>query len=260
MVDGFARRGWVRFPAEPSVADWARNAWAAGQAALHDPAMAHWHRCQGTWFVGVDALPNDAQGRIGDSGPLTGAVVTFIERLWGTLPLLHSGQLSVVWPGYPQPHAGESEAAFRYRHNRDAAHVDGLLAEGPERRRFIREPHGFILGLPLNVAPSGAAPLVVWDGSHKIIRQALAVALEGEDPAHWADTDVTAAYIAARRRVFDSCERVEIAAKPGEAILLDRHILHGIAPWTGTAAPDGRAIAYFRPILSGGVRAWLTGP
>jgi hypothetical protein len=41
----------------------------------------------------------------------------------------------------------------------DAAHVDGLLAEGPEKRRYVREPHAYILGVTLSIAAAayGAA-------------------------------------------------------------------------------------------------------
>ena len=63
------------------------------------------------------------------------------------------------------------------------------------------------------------------------------------------------------RRVFDTCERVEIAAKPGEAYVAHRLVLHGVAPWaeSATAGEEGRMICYFRPI-SGGPKEWLTAP
>ena len=49
-----------------------------------------------------------------------------------------------------------------------------------------------------------------------------------------------------RRKVFETCPRIELPAKPGEAYLLHRHCLHGVAPWPdkATAGPDGRPISY----------------
>ncbi|KZZ66385.1 hypothetical protein A3764_17160 [Sulfitobacter sp. HI0129] len=75
--------------------------------------------------------------------------------------------------------------------------------------------------------------------------------------------DLTEAYHAARRVVFDRIEPVRVVARPGQAILLHRHVLHGVAPWGG-AGRDGarsrdqqpRMIAYFRPELPGG-GPWL---
>ena len=96
---------------------------------------------------------------------------------------LHKGQVSVVYPGYPRPKEGESEAAFDYRRDRDAAHLDGLLPVGTPRQRMIREPHAYILGLPVTKADPGAAPLVVWDGSHRMMREAMNGALAPHDPA-----------------------------------------------------------------------------
>ncbi|MFC0160383.1 hypothetical protein ACFFKB_20800, partial [Mameliella alba] len=177
------------------------------------------------------------------------------------LPALHPAQLSITFPGYPRPRAGESEAGFRYRLNRDAAHVDGVLAEGAARRRHIREPHAWILGLPLTEADPGASPLVAWEGSHHVMRDALRAALAGKPPETWADVDVTEAYQAARRTCFETCRRVALPAAPGEALLLHRLTLHGIAPWAegAQAPPEGRMVAYFRPQVMGGAEAWLAG-
>ncbi|AXI54490.1 hypothetical protein C1J05_08290 [Sulfitobacter sp. JL08] len=259
MVADFAQKGWARFAFDPDVAHWARHAAGAARRAVDDPALAHWHQCQGTWFVGVDALDNDAAGAIDGSGPLTGAALDFITDYIGPVPPLHKAQLSVMYPGYPKPRAGENDAAFRYRLNRDAAHVDGLIAVGPHKMRKVQEPHQFILGLPLNDAPADAAPLVVWKGSHLIMRDAFRDALAGHPQDQLHDVDITAAYQAARRTVFDTCARIKLPAQPGEAIVLHRHILHGVAPWVAatTASPDGRMIAYFRPQMAGGVAAWL---
>ena len=262
MVERFFARGWVRFGPDPRVRDWAAHARVAALAAVRDPAHARWHVCDGTWFIGVDALPNDPAGRIAGSGPLTGAAVRFIEDHLGGLPPLHPAQVSVIWPGYPRPRAGEGAAAFRYRQRRDAAHLDGLKPIGPDRRRHIDERHAFILGLPMSETGPGAAPLVVWEGSHDILRAALAEALRGHDPQDWGRVDLTEPYRAARARIFDSCRRVPLPARPGEAYLLHRLALHGVAAWEeGAEAPDeGRMIAYFRPLLPNDTADWLEAP
>ncbi|WP_158967351.1 phytanoyl-CoA dioxygenase family protein [Chachezhania sediminis] len=258
----FLDRGWLHFPFDGHVANWAAAARPAALASVRDPAFAQWLVCEGTWFVGLDALANDKTGRVAGSPPLAGPAMEFATDLYGAMPL-HPAQVSVVWPGYPRPREGEGPAAAHYRLTRDAAHVDGLRRHGPARRRFMGEPHAWILGLPLSDAASGAAPLVVWEGSHRLMRKAFHTAFEGHDPADWPDIDVTALYQQARRDAFGSCRRIELPARPGEATLLHRHVLHGVAPWrpdTPDPAGEGRMIAYFRPHLPGGVADWMTLP
>ncbi|WP_322866263.1 hypothetical protein U5922_008695 [Aquicoccus sp. G2-2] len=75
---------------------------------------------------------------------------------------------------------------------------------------------------------------------------------------NWGTVDVTRAYKVARREVFETCRRVELVAGPGEAYVLHRLALHGVAPWSGAATGDGRMVAYFRPEMPGGVEAWLS--
>lgn len=243
-------QGWSRIGPDPAVAAWAK---AAREAALHTLATTteDW-RCGGTWFVGVDALPNDPDGAINGT-PFP----------WDALPLLpeplHRAQLSVIRPGYPQPSAQETPAAFAYRQSRDAAHLDGLLPIGPDKRRMVKEPHAWILGLPLN--DTTASPLTVWEASHDILRAALLKALKPHPPETWGDIDITDAYQAARKQIFAACRRIELPAKPGEATLLHRLTLHGVAPWKpgDETPPEGRMIAYLRPHLPT-VKAWLTLP
>ncbi len=263
MSGGFFTKGWTRFAAEAAVEDWLAHVRGLALAALDDPAHARWWRCGGTWFAGVNALENDAQGRAGGSAPLSGAAIDFIaDRLGIAAPAWDRAQISVTRPGYPQRGEEETEAAHRYRLTRDAAHVDGLLPVGQDRRRMIREPHAFILGLPVTRAAPEAAPFVLWEASHEIMRRAFREALAPHPPADWPDVDVTEAYHAARREVFATCRRITIPAQPGEAILVHRLALHGVAPWApgATADPEGRAIAYFRPELTGGIQDWLTAP
>ena len=264
--DLFFARGWQRFDYDPPVAEWLGHALPFAQAAVTDPAHAAWHRCGGTWFAGVNALPNDNRGAVGASGPLRGTAINFIREYLGLEFGLgetpwDQAQVSVCFPGYPQPMASESASAFNYRRNRDAAHVDGLLPEGPHRRRHLREHHGFILGLPLVASAPRAAPLVVWEGSHEFVRQALLARFDGIAPTAWGSEDVTSVYHQTRQQVFDRCRRIELAARPGEAYLVHRLALHGIAPWGDTpqAGADGRMICYFRPDI-GDPMHWLTSP
>jgi len=262
MVDALAEKGWALFPPEPAIADWARAARDAALARMSDPARIEAGlECEGTWFVGLDCLPNDAAGTVAGV-PLTGTAPRAARALAGPLPL-HEGQVSVVWPGYPRPRRGEGNAAFRYRQRRDAAHVDGLLPVGPDRRRMLRERHAWLMGLPLTETSPGASPLVVWEGSHHLMRRAFAAALEGIDPSDWAHADLTEAYHAARRAAFETCRRVPLVAPPGAAMLVHRMTLHGVAPWEdgATAPPEGRMVAYFRPEFPDEARDdWLTLP
>ncbi|HLQ18611.1 MAG TPA: hypothetical protein VK146_06485, partial [Tabrizicola sp.] len=130
---------------------------------------------------------------------------------------------------------------------------------GPEKRRMVKEPHAWILGLPLN--DTAASPLIVWEGSHEILRAALLKAFEPHPPETWGDIDITDAYQQARREIFATCRRIELPAKPGEATLLHRLTLHGVAAWkpSDQAPPEGRMIAYLRPQLQT-VHQWLAKP
>ena len=241
----FGQDGYAVVPFDAAVAAWA--------AAAHDVALQVLEgdgdrRHGATWFVGVDALPNETDGSI-NGIPLTGNWLNAVTppARW------HAAQLSVIFPGYPQQDADESDAAHRFRRNRDAAHVDGLLPEGPDKRRHLREPHGFIAGFPLNDVK--ASPLVVWSGSHHIMAAAFADAFDGISPSAWPDVDLTDVYQMVRRKVFETCSRIEVRSYPGQVVLLHRQLLHGVAPWHDIAAEQGRMMAYFRPMVP--VERWL---
>jgi len=250
-MTALAATGWAVLPWDARVAAWAAAAERVARDVVADPAMrARWLRHGGTWFVGVDALPNGPDGSVGGVA-FAGA---WDEVLDWRGPW-HRAQLSVVWPGYPQADADESPAAVRFRRDRDGAHLDGLLAEGPEKRRHLREPHAFVLGLPLTQMDAGRAPFVVWEGSHAIIGRAFASAFAGVAPQDWGALDVTEVYQSARREVFETCRRVEVTAGPGEAILCHRRAIHGTAPWRG-GPDDPRMVAWFRPVLDD-VGMWL---
>lgn len=238
LADEFARKGFVVFDADPRVTRWATRAHAAGCVVASDAAMqGMWLRHGKTWFVGVDALPNGPDGAM-DGAPLAGPW----QDLVAPPDVWHCAQLSVIYPRYPLQDAGESDAAHRFRVRRDAAHVDGLHLEGGPR--IVREPHSFILGLPLNT--SKACPLVVWAQSHIQMRAALADVVGTGDPR---GADVTEVYKAARAQVFETCARIEVQMQPGQAVLVDRFALHGVAPWKDgdVVPPEGRMVAYFRP-------------
>lgn len=245
-------------PPDPLTHAWASAARPTAECAVAAPENARWLRHGGTWFAGVNILENADDGSI-DGTPLAGAAAEVI-RAFGLWPeRWDRAQVSVVHPGYPRRDPGESEAAHRYRRDRDAAHLDGLLPVGDRRRRMLRETHAFILGLPLTRADARAAPFTVWEGSHRILGRALAEALAPHPPEHWSGIDVTEFYHAARREAFDRCPRRILHAAPGGAYLVHRHALHGIAPWGegARADPSGRMIAYFRPALAPAL--WLPG-
>ncbi len=258
----FFERGWLRFAFDEDVLAWVRSAVPFAQRAALDPEQRrHWLRCGGTWFVGVNALPNDPDGRLPDGPGLTGPFREFITRELGWRGL-DRGQVSITYPGYPKQDPAESDAAFRYRLNRAAAHVDGIKADLPDRRRCVGEAHAYVLGIPLNSAPENASPLVVWEGSHRIMQRAFQAALSEAQPEGLHRHDITEAYQAARAEVFETCRKITVHARPGESYLLHRFTLHGVAPWPpqGHGPTEGRMIAYFRPEMSGGVTEWLRAP
>lgn len=260
--ESFYKKGWRRFEYDLALVEWVERALPSAREAVKAKKNARWLRCGGTWFAGVNALPNDTSGAVGNSGPVCGIAISFIRqslRLSGFE--WDRGQVSVCYPRYPQPMESESAAAFRYRRDRDAAHVDGLLPEGVDRRRHLREYHRFILGIPMVEFSADASPFVVWEGSHEIIRAAVNERFDDLPSDQWGDEDITEVYHQMRQTVFETCKRVEIAAMPGEAFIAHRLIVHGVAPWaeSATAGEDGRMICYFRPMMGGPVE-WLTAP
>lgn len=258
----FFERGWCRFDHDPALAAWVETSLPAARDTVAEPANATWLRYQGTWFAGVNVLPNDEAGAVPGGPPLSGAAVGFIHRDLGIDTITWDrAQVSVCYPGYPKPMEGETDGQHRFRRDRDAAHVDGLLGLGQPKRRFIKEPHQFILGLPMVEASPGASPFVIWEGSHEIMREAFAAAFSGRPPATWPDIDITEIYIDARKRCFETCRRMEIHARPGEAYIAHRLSLHGVAPWAkdASAGSDGRMICYFRPAMED-LGQWLGQP
>lgn len=242
--------GFRVFAHDPRTALWAQAAGAVARNLALRPDMRGPDNLRHgqTWFVGVDTLPNDTEGSIGGL-PLAGPWQEHVPPV-----PLHRAQLSIIYAGYPRQDAGESDANHRYRRDRAAAHVDGLLPVGLERRRFAREYHAYILALPLN--DLAASPTVVWPGSHRIMQDAIRATIGNRNPAQ---VDITDAYQAARREVFDSCPPVPLAITPGQSALLHPFILHGTQAWREEVDPqgEGRMIAFFRPECAGGAAEWL---
>jgi len=257
----YAERGWMLFGVEKASRDWAAYARPLAAAALSDPRHAERYKCAGTWFCGTNVLDNDEHGALPGGPPLAGAAVDFVHRHLCSGPLAWDrAQVSVCFPGFPRQAADETDASFRFRVKRDGAHLDGLMAEGPEKRRVLREHHAFLLGLPLNDAGAGCAPFVVWEESHDIIREMLREQLGHLAPPDWPRVDLKRPYNEARKRVFEECRRVTVVPRKGEAVLVDRHVIHGTAPWSASAADTGpnasRMIAFFRP-QQRDLEAWL---
>ncbi len=258
----FQQAGWVLFDHDPAVLQWIHHALPAARQTLKDSAHRHGWRHGQTWFVGVNALDNDRYGAVGNGPALTGRALTYLAgtSAFRELPL-DKAQISVCLPGYPARSDEESAASHRYRQHQDAAHLDGLLRRGSNRRRYLGEHHAYILGIPLVDVPAGASPLVVWEGSHRMAQQWFRRLLADREVSTWKDLDLTDAYHALRREIFERCPRREIHAQPGQCYLLHRMALHGIAPWRADsrAGPDGRMICYFRPELPD-PRTWLQWP
>jgi hypothetical protein len=258
----FFERGWCRFDYDEALANWVEAVLPYARETVSEKANAQWLRCGGAWFAGVNVLPNRTDGSVPGSPPLQGAVIDFIRRNFKPDPLVwDAAQVSVCYPGYPQRMDSETEKAFLFRRDRDAAHVDGFLREGPEKRRHLRECHGFVLGIPMVEFDEMASPLMVWEGSHELVRAAMAERFKGLEASSWGDEDITECYHKVRREIFEQCKRVPVTAKPGEAYLVHRLALHGISPWQpgAKAGVDGRMICYFRPDI-GDVGSWLLDP
>lgn len=253
----------MRFPHDVQVAHWVAATKPLAERIAADPAwQKDWMRCDGTWFVGVNCLPNQDDGAV-NGVALSGECIRFIkEHIEPDLSAWDKAQVSICYQGYPKPWDGESDAALNYRRNRDGAHVDGLHRQGSENARHLLEYHQFLLGIPLSDSPAKAAPFVVWEGSHKILQAAFQHALLPYPAEQWSQVDLTETYQTTRRQIFDSCTRVELPAKTGESYVIHRLALHGMAAWHDDLAgpSEGRMIAYFRPAEETSLERWLMAP
>ena len=248
-LNEFEHQGWIKFEFDERVARWANAANSKITSTLKNKEILKNNlTCQGTWFVGVDALDNKPDGALGEislSGPFESLISS--SETCG----LHSAQVSIIFEGYPKPRDQESESSFNFRLKRDAAHVDGLITDFPGGPRKLKEPHAYVLGIPLNQAPKGASPIVVWEGSHHLISKAFKRLFLHRDPEEWKDLDVREVYLETRKCIFEQCERRVLHANLGESYIIHRLCLHGISPWDFEIKNfnEGRKIAYFRPEL-----------
>lgn len=257
VLDQISLQGWAVVPPEPRLLAWVKATRPAALATLDAPRHANWWRHGHTWFAGVNVLDNDGSGAVRGGPVLAGAAIEFLNRHCPDLAW-DRAQISVCREGYPIQD-GESDAAFAFRNTRDAAHLDGLLPVGPKRQRHLQELHRFILGIPLTFADEHASPLVVWEGSHHLIKELLDRHLCEHDPQVWHHMDLTKVYTATRRRAFAECRRRIVTVPVGGCYILHRHLIHGVQPWRPQASADpvGRAIAYFRPEAKNKV-AWAS--
>jgi len=259
----FAAKGWARSGQDAKLLAWVESVRDLSQTIYKSPANAHWWRHDKTWFVGVNVLPNDVFGKVPQGLALGHNIQRWLRQclqLQNTHRFaFEQGQLSVIGPSYPQQDKNETRLVHNFRRLRDAAHVDGLLPVGIHRRRMPQEFHQFILGIPLQLTPRHAGTTVVWEGSHTIIQEALTKALKGIAPHQWPHTDVTEIYQQARQQVLACCKRVEIHTPPGEAYLIHRLAVHGVAPWHAQPEDKGklRPVVFFRPEYTH-TQEWLT--
>ena len=263
LSQDLAQHGWHRLPPTASLLAWSKAHLASAQACMSNPKNKHWWRYQNTWFAGVNVLENDAAGAVGDKPSLPQDLLQELANYClAETNTLDQGQVSALYPGYPQVDLQQSEAANHFRQQHYAAHLDGLVPLGPTRRRFLTEQHSFILGISLTEHPANAAPLMVWPNSHQRIQAWLKSTLEDKSPTSWDQLDLTDEYQQLRKQILDDTEPHALHLAKGEAYVVHRHLLHGMGHWpTDLADPlqQGRIIAYFRPCWHQ-PKDWLTAP
>lgn len=231
----------------PASKAWSKEALKAANAVLAG-AKKDDFACEGTWFVGVDGLPNTPNGDVGEVA-FPSDIAAILGPLAPTCYALHKAQISAVYRGYPKPREGESVGQFAFRKRRHAAHVDGLLAEGEARRRYLREPHCYILGIALCEVTPENSPLIYWQGSAAIMAAAFQKAAKGLTAPEFEALDLTEVYQTARKTCFETCPEIVVTAQMGGAFLLNPLTLHGIGPWSSTTKGP-RIVTYFRPQYS----------
>lgn len=249
----YCEKGYCHFAYDEALDAWIDSILPMAEATLTDSANAHWWRWRGTWFAGVNVLPNDKQGRCGDSKPLQGKAYEFAKKHIPLCDDLDKAQISVCVSGYPQP---DGEAGFAFRLHKDAAHLDGLLKEND--KRFLCEYHGYILGIGLNSTDEKSSPVVIYEGSHKRVQAWLQKRFADEKA--WETIDLTAEYNALRKDILQTCPRKILPLQKGEAFILHRLSIHGTARWESESHTP-RKLAFFRPAISKkNMQNWLHSP
>ena len=80
-ISMFGTTGWCRFKANDEIKKWANAARKFASGAAQNPALKEkWLQCEGTWYVGVDVLPSDEDGRF-DGFELAGPVSELIRSV-----------------------------------------------------------------------------------------------------------------------------------------------------------------------------------
>ena len=220
-------------------------------------------RCGSTWFVGANFLDNSSNGNIGTKSMSKFFFSNISKKFGPNIKYWDKAQVSICWPGYPKKDAKETKKSYDFRIKRFASHIDGVIPFGSKKRRFAKEFHAFILGFPLHNNCLDCAPLVLWEGSHKIFRKFFKEIYEGISSNKISNIDITEFYNECRKKVFKNCEVKKITPQFKQPYLLDRHVLHGIDEWREkknvkcspknhrllNSLSDGRIIVYFRPVF-----------
>ena len=263
LPQDLAQQGWHCLPQLPALLHWSEAHLQAAHACMKDPSNKHWWRYQSTWFAGVNVLANNATGAAGAKPSLPEELLSALTGYCqADTQALDQGQISAIYPGYPQADTLQSEQAHYFRQRHYAAHLDGLVPQGTGRRRFLTEQHSFILGISLTDHPANAAPLMVWPGSHQRIQAWLQTTLGTESSTKWANIDLTDEYQQIRRQILEDTEPQALYLAKGEAYVLHRHLLHGMGLWPKSIEDprhQGRIITYFRPCWHE-PENWLFGP
>ena len=257
--------GWCFLNTDNDHYDWINEAkkqikFKFSQNVIKDQDL----RSGSTWFVGTNFLDNNSQGKIG-ARQFSKKIINNISSYFGTkIQYWDKGQVSICWPGYPKKDTLESEKSFNFRIKRFASHIDGIIPLGSKKRRFAKEYHAFILGLPIMNNFKNNASLVVWEGSHKIFRNFFRNIYEGVSSNKISHIDITELYNECRNKVFTKCNVKKIVPNFKQPYLLDRHLLHGIDQWKDqnfgsyvikhknsvNNLSNGRIVVYFRPVFS----------
>ena len=229
-------------------------------------------RSGSTWFAGINFLDNEIGGDV-DGISFSSALWSQISGKFGVgIKYWDTAQVSICWKGYPRKDRSESEKAFKYRLKKYSSHVDGLIPIGSSRKRFAKEFHAFILGIPIINNRVDSAPLMVWEGSHKIFRNMFRKVYAGLSETEISNLDVTEIYQKYRRKVFSTCPVRKVFSHNNQPYILDRHLLHGIESWSVpigdpllphldklfcTNPMSGRIVVYFRPAYKNPLD-WIT--
>ena len=259
------KNGWSFLSTDDVYYDWIKEAKKQIKKKFNEKLFDDKNLRSGfTWFVGTNFLDNSSNGKIGTKSFSKKIFKNILDKFGSNVQYWDKGQVSICWPGYPKKDFYETKNSFDFRIKRFASHIDGIIPLGSKKRRFAKEYHAFILGFPIMNNFPYCAPLVVWEGSHKIFRNFFKEIYEGMSSNKISNIDITDLYNEYRKKVFSNCEAKKIIPQFNQPFLLDRHLLHGIDEWKEqkndksilknkkvlNRLSDGRIIVYFRPIFT----------